>query len=144
MMLFRFTLCGLALAGLTFCGCSQKDAGRVEVNGTVKLGGNPLKEGTITFEALDGQATGTTVVIHDGTYLVPREGGLLPGKYRIRISAGDGKTPVNQVDPDHPPGPTGTTNIVSKDLVPADWNVDSKQERTVSKDNPNRIEFDIP
>jgi hypothetical protein len=60
------------------------------------------------------------------------------------VSAGDGKTAVNPVSPDQPPGPGGGTNIISKELVPADWNVNSKQERTVNKDGPNRFEFEIP
>jgi hypothetical protein len=144
MLLLRFALCAFAVMGLSFAGCSKKGDGRVEVTGSVKLKGTPIKEGTISFEPLEGQATGATAMINDGSYNVPRESGLLPGKYLIRVSAGDGKTPVNLVDPDHPPGPTGSTNIVSKDLIPADWNVDSKQERTVSKDSPNRIEFEIP
>lgn len=144
MLLLRFALCGFVLIGLSLAGCSKKGDGRVEVEGTVKLKGEPIKEGSISFEPLDGQETGATAMINDGSYNIPREGGLLPGKYLIRVSAGDGKTPVNLVDPDNPPGPSGSTNIVSKDLIPADWNVNSKQARTVSKDSPNRIEFEIP
>jgi hypothetical protein len=140
----RFAVCGFALIALILCGCSKKAGGRVEVNGTVKLNGQPIKEGNITFEPLEGQSTGTTAMINDGSYSIPRESGLMPGRYLIRVSAGDGKTPVNLVDPDHPPGPSGGSNIVSKDLIPADWNKDSKQERTVTKDSPNRIEFEIP
>jgi len=42
-----------------------------------------------------------------------------------------------------PPGPGGT-NIISKELVPRDWNSASKQEVTVTKDGPNKFDFDIP
>ena len=51
---------------------------------------------------------------------------------------------VVQADPDAPPGPGGGTNIVSRELVPKDWNVNSKQEATVTKEGPNQFDFDIP
>ena len=44
---------------------------------------------------------------------------------------------------DSPPGPGGT-NIISRDLVPPDWNVTSKHEVAVTKDGPNKFDFDIP
>ena len=46
-------------------------------------------------------------------------------------------------DPDTPPGPGGT-NIISRDLVPKEWNVSSKQEATVTKDGANKFDFVIP
>ena len=73
----------------------------------------------------------------------PREG-LKPGKYLVRVTAGDGTTAVNPVDPDAGPGPSGGgTNIVSKDLVPKEWNTKSKHEITVTKEGPNTFDFDI-
>ena len=124
-------------------GCGNY-GGRVEVSGTVKLKGQPLKAGIIMFEALDGQDTGATAPITDGTYKIERATGLKPGKYLIRVTAGDGKTPAN-LNPDEPPGPGGKgTNIVSKELVPADWNVRSKQEREITSENPNKLDLDIP
>jgi hypothetical protein len=134
---------GLAVALAFVAGCSSGDD-RVEVTGTVALKGSPIKDGTISFEPLEGQKTRATATIAAGEFSIPKETGLSPGKYLIRVSAGDGKTAVNPVDPDHPPGPGGGTNIISKELVPSDWNVKSKQERTVTKESPNRFEFVIP
>ena len=144
MPLLRYAACGLALVSLLFAGCGKKHGGRVEVVGSVTLGGQPINDGTVSFEPLDGQETRATAMINGGQYVIPRESGLLPGKYLIRVSAGDGKTPINVVDENNPPGPSHNTNIISKDLVPADWNVHSTQERTVNKESPNRIEFAIP
>ena len=31
-----------------------------------------------------------------------------------------------------------------KELVPADWNIKSKQQVKVTKEGPNKFEFDIP
>jgi hypothetical protein len=75
--------------------------------------------------------------------VIPRENGLKPGKYLVRVTAGDGITPVNTLDPELGPGPTGSTNIVSKDLVPPEWNAKSKQQVTVTKEGPNTFDFDI-
>jgi hypothetical protein len=68
----------------------------------------------------------------------------------VRVTAGDGKTPDEPTDPDAPPGPTEApksgkgTNIISKDLVPPDWNRNSKQQVTVTKEGPNKFDFNIP
>jgi hypothetical protein len=140
----RLSAVVLAFVIVALVGCSNSSSGgRVEVSGTVKLKDQPLKTGIVMFEPLDGQDTAVNATLTDGEYAVAREFGLKPGKYLIRVTAGDGKTPVNPLDPEAGPGPTGGTNIVSKDLVPADWNVNSKQEVTVTKDGPNKFDFDI-
>ncbi|HET6576411.1 MAG TPA: carboxypeptidase-like regulatory domain-containing protein [Fimbriiglobus sp.] len=141
-------VCGFAV--LLAVGCSNNYGGRKEITGTVKLKGQPIKDGALVmFEALDGQDTGGNVATSNGAFTIPRENGLKPGKYLVRVTAGDGKTPVNPTnptDPDAPPGPGGPggTNIISKELVPRDWNVGSKHEITVTSDGPNKFDFDIP
>jgi hypothetical protein len=115
----------------------------VEVSGTVTLKGQPIKDGAIVmFEPLENQGTAGNATVAGGAFTIPRATGLKPGKYLIRVTAGDGKTPVNLVNPDEPPGPGGS-NIISKELVPATWNVNSREERTVTKDGPNKFNFDI-
>lgn len=134
----------LAACLAALVGCSDQYAGRAAVSGTVRYKGQSLKEGIVLFEALDGQDTGGTAQISDGAYSIPRESGLKPGKYLVRVTAGDGKTAVNPVNPDEPPGPGGGANIVSKELIPKEWNVQSKQQATVTQDGPNTFDFDIP
>jgi hypothetical protein len=136
-----------ALCAVLTVGCSDEYAGRYAVSGKVTLQGQPIRDGALViFEPLDGQDTGINTVISDGTFNVPRQSGLKPGKYLVRVSAGDGKTAVNPVDPDAGPGPggRGSINIVSKELVPRDWNVNSKQQVTVTTDGPNEFDFNIP
>src|SRR5262249_42914257 len=124
-------------------GCSQSSDGRVDVSGTVKLKGQPIGDGAIVmFEPLENQGTSTNVAVRNGAFTTTRATGLKPGKYLVRVTAGDGKTPVNPVNPDEPPGPSGT-NFMSKELVPPAWNVNSRQEVTVTKDGPNKFDFDI-
>jgi hypothetical protein len=138
---FAAVLAAAAIAA----GCSDTHDGRVAVSGTVRLKGQPIKDGAIVlFEPLEKQDTGgNATVAGGGAYTVPRASGLKPGRYLVRVTAGDGKTAVNPVDANAPPGPGGT-NIVSRDLVPPDWNVTSKHEVTVTKDGPNKFDFDIP
>ena len=135
---------GILATAVLAAGCSDPPDGRVEVSGTVKLKGQPIKDGAIVmFEPLDNQDTAGNATVAGGEFKIPRSVGLKPGRYLVRVTAADGKTPVNPVDPDAPPGPGGT-NIISKDLVPKDWNVHSRREVTVTKDGPNKFDFDIP
>src|SRR5689334_15696311 len=91
-----FVLCSaIALATAFSGGCSDPYGGRMEVRGDVKLEGRPVKDGSIIFEPLDKQDTHEGAQITDGEYHVPRERGLKPGKYLVRLTAGDGRTPAH-------------------------------------------------
>src|SRR5947209_18256106 len=73
-------------------GCGDSADGRREVSGTVKLKGQPIKDGAIVmFEPLENQGTATNVAVTGGAFTVPRASGLKPGRYLVRITAGDGK-----------------------------------------------------
>jgi len=136
---------GLVFVLAITAGCSAPPDGRLEVSGTVKLKGQSIKDGAIVlFEPLDEQDTAGNATVSGGKFDIPRTAGLKPGRYLVRITAGDGTTAVNALNPDSPPGPTGGTNIISKDVVPADWNVRSKQQVTVTNNGPNRFDFEIP
>lgn len=138
----RLSLCSaLAISICLVAGCGGSD--RFAVSGKVKLKDQPLETGIVLFEPLEGQDTGGNAVIEKGEFTMPREAGLKPGKYRVRITSGDGKTAVNPVDPNEPPGPGGGGNIISKELVPPAWNTQSKQEVTVKAEGENTFNFDI-
>lgn len=132
------------MTALAVAGCSAGTT-KEAVSGTVKLKGSNLPDGGVVFfEPLENQDTAATVVVNGGKYDVPKMNGLKPGKYRVRMTAGDGKTAVNPVDENAPPGPGGGTNIVSKDLIPPDWGSKSKQEVTVVAGKSNVFDFSIP
>jgi hypothetical protein len=136
---------GLATALLVTVGCSDSADGRMGVSGNVKFKGRPIPDGAIIqYEPLDSQGTAGQATITGGNYKIPRANGLKPGDYLVRMTAGDGKTAVNPVNPDEPPGPGGGTNIVSKDIVPPDWGLKSKQKVTVTAEGQNTFNFDIP
>jgi hypothetical protein len=122
-------------------GCHPGYGGRVEVKGKVILKGTPVKDGIIKFipvtPGTDQSESGAQIL--EGEYHIPAEFGLMPGKYKVILTAGDGRTPANT---DEPPGPTGA-NIISKDMIPPEYNVRSTQEVTVTEKGPNVFDYDI-
>ncbi len=118
-------------------GCGNSD-GKLAISGTVTLKGQPLDDGIIEFSST---ATRTGASITKGKYTIPAANGLAPGKYKVHITAGDGRTPADS--PDGMPGPTGA-NIISKDRVPPEFNTKSTIEVTVTNKGPNVFDYAIP
>ena len=131
--------CAAALAA----GCSDEFAGRYPLSGKVTLEGQPLSNAMITFEPLDGQGTASGAPIENGEYKVEKKAGLMPGKYIVRITAGDGVTPQD-ADEEGAAAPGGNTNIISRDRVPVEYNERSTQQIEVKSDGPNQFDFAIP
>jgi len=122
-----------------FSGCGPADDGRRSVSGTVTFQGQPLDRGNIMFVPPDGLGSQTGAVIANGTYEIPSEQGLLPGRYKVAISSADGDVPA---DPNTPPGPSG--NFTSVDRIPKEYNTESKLEAEVKDQAQNVIDFTIP
>src|SRR6478609_9115798 len=138
MSVVRAISVGIALMaiGLTVVGCGRSYGGRKAIKGTVKLKGEPVDDGMIDFFPMSGnEETKSGAQILKGAYKIPAEFGLLPGKYRVSITAGDGRTKAD-ASPDQPPGPTGA-NIVSKDRIPKEYNIESKIDVDVTAKGPN-------
>jgi hypothetical protein len=136
----RRLLLALLLAGPA-AGCKDSAGGRCAVSGTVTFQGQPLDQGMILFiPAAADLATQAGAAIRNGHYAIPQPLGLVPGRYRISISSGDGTTPA---DPSGgPPGPSG--NFSSKERIPREFNVASMREVEVTKSRPNEFDFTIP
>jgi hypothetical protein len=130
----------VALLAVALAGCSDSYGGRMAIAGAVKLAGEPLDGGQVMFFPLDGQDTQGGAPVVNGEYKIDRKHGLKPGKYLVRLTAGDGKTPANE----EAGGPGGSTNIVSVDRIPDDWNTHSTQKIEVKAKGPNTFDFDIP
>jgi hypothetical protein len=123
-------------------GCGDSNGGLLAISGKITVNGEPLKDGQIIFEPLDkGNGSSSGAPIKDGAYDIKRVNGLKPGKYLVRITCGDGKTPPNV----HEAGaPGGSTNIVSFDLIPPEFGVKSTQEVEVKNGGSNHFDFAIP
>jgi hypothetical protein len=126
-------LCGLALL-LTGCGPSR----RVAIQGTVTYRGAPLEEGTILFEPADpakGYSAGARV--EAGAYAIPAEKGLLPGPYRVQVSA---PGPSRRKPP---PGPGPGAVFEAGERLPAKYNRDTELTAEVTARGPNRLDFNL-
>ena len=80
----------LILVAALLVGCSGGSAdGLTQVTGTVKLNGEPLKSGTITFMPVAG-TTSATGEIEDGEYSLSTTtpgDGAPPGDYKVSVTA---------------------------------------------------------
>ena len=132
----RMGIVCLLLGSITGCGAGNN--GRLPVSGVITLKGEALDDGTIEFSS-SSVKSGASII--KGKYSMPADQGLSPGKYKVIITAGDGRTPADSAD--GMPGPTGA-NIVSKDRIPAEYNTNSTQEITVTDAGPNKFDFTIP
>jgi hypothetical protein len=128
-------LAALAVAS----GCSEDPIGRRAVSGTVKFDGAPLQEGNISFQPTEGQPTYGGATITAGKFSMPRDQGLVDGKYQVSINSpvpGTGGKLAPDAMPGDPPG-------LSHELIPPNWNVASDQFIEIKKEGPLTFDFDI-
>jgi hypothetical protein len=124
---------------VVFSGCSNDPLGRQAISGSVKVDGAPLTKGNVSFQPTEGQPTAGGAVIKDGHYSVPKDGGLVVGKYRVSINAavpGSGGKADEAALPGDPPAPP-------KELIPPAWNTASTQVIEVKKQGPFNFDFAI-
>ena len=135
---------GTLLGALALCfvgGCGDAGPKRCEITGQVLLKGQPLDEGIITFMPLDGQPTGDGATVKNGAYLIPKDKGMTPGRYRIIIIGGDGTSGGGNAEPSGRARPGATPG---RERVPPEYNEKSQQIVEVKSDGPNKFDFRIP
>ena len=132
----------LVVAGFSGCG-SGNPLGREAVSGKVTLNGKPLALGNISFDPV--QRTGgirSGALITDGAYVMDEEGGLPPGKYKVRIFAGE-PNPPDMKAPDGGELPAPAAELPGKSLIPPQYNVRSDIIREVTAGGDNQFNFEI-
>jgi hypothetical protein len=130
-----------ALSVLTASGCGGDGLPRQGVSGSVSVDGKPLKSGSITFVPTEPDTPtqgGATVV--DGSYSIPSAQGLVPGKYKVVLSSGEG-TAEKKVDstndmPGMPPVP-------AKEVIPSQYGAQSVLEAGVTAGGKNQFDFNL-
>ena len=125
-------------------GCADDAGGQQAVSGTVTLKGKPVAMGMIEFLPVASTSPGETLsksgaVIDNGKFDIPKQKGLLPGRYKVSISAPDKQHTLGD---DELPGPTSSRT--HKDLIPPEYNLKTKQEVEVKKNEPNKFDFAVP
>jgi hypothetical protein len=115
-------------------GCSREPQ-LYPVSGTVEYKGQPVRFGTINFRAENG-ATGAAQIV-DGKYRIPKEGGLLEGRYRVAI---------NYPDPKIPP-PTGAEApgeiLPNREMLPKKYNDETELEAEIKAQPSNDASFQL-
>jgi hypothetical protein len=125
----RMLLLGFALTLLS--GCGERDP-RLAVAGTVTFKGEPLDRGQIEFLPPGGKGSQSGTGIVNGRYEIPRDNGLLPGTYEVRIFSYDTKG-VKVPDPDAVPGDPGAVQF--KERIAPKYNVKSTLKADVKRGN---------
>jgi hypothetical protein len=130
--------CGLLpLALLAGCG-PENPLGRKALSGNVTLDGGPLEQGNIEFHPISPGGVQSGGQIIDGSYSIPEDEGVTPGKYRVAIidfvptpPTPEGHMPGDPLPPTPPP------------KVPADWNSNSQHTVEIKPDGPFDFDFEI-
>ncbi len=127
----------VAICFLLIAGCGGSDIARVEVSGTVTLGGQPLEQGKIQFQPVaGGPSAGGDIA--DGEFTIPVDRGPSPGKYKVEIRSYQ-PTGKQVPDPDFP----GKMEDQTRNVVPKRYNDQTTLEKDISIDGPNRFEFKL-
>ncbi len=132
------TFC-LVVASLASVGCGPT-TDRLRVRGEVRLDGQPVNAGSISFKAADSTQTASAgAMIRDGKYDIPQDKGLRPGVYWVSISSPDLEGPKVP----YVAGPGQPPTMVARERIPASYNIESKHTIELAVDAGNVFDFDI-
>ena len=132
LLCFAIVLSALAVG----CGEGKDPNGRQALSGTVTFQGKPLDGASIKFLAAEKNGLSAGALIRDGKYQIPRDQGLVPGTYRVLISALE-PTPTPTGAPGSDPAPP------AKELLPPEYNVATTLTVEVKADQDNKFDFTI-
>jgi hypothetical protein len=136
---FRPVEAGITLLFCLTAGCGSSDGlNRQAMTGRVTLDGQPLKNGAILFEPAT-QQSGTAVgaTIREGSFMISKDQGAIPGSYRVRIYASSEK----QAPPAK--GQTERTPRPMIERLPAQYNAQTQLRADVAVKPINKYRFDL-
>lgn len=124
---------------LAAAGCGPT-TDRLPIAGQVRLDGAPLDSGTIRFTPEDRSVTlSAGAKIREGSYDIPREKGLPPGRYWLQITSPDRSGEKVRVGA----GPGNPGVLVAKERIPESFNLRSQHVVELTPSGDNRFDFDI-
>lgn len=110
---------------------------RHAVLGRVTWQGEPLANGIISFRPREDQPFEGGANIQDGAYVIPREQGLTPGRYLVRIHS-------SAADPSLPPLPAGERDMrPGVEVLPGKYNTASELTAEISSWGRAHVSFDL-
>jgi len=126
---------------ILFSGCGGDGLPRQAISGSISINGKPLKSGVVNFVPQSAEIpTQSGAAIIDGKYSIPKSTGLVPGKYKVVISSGEGSAEkkVDKVS-DLP----GMAPIPAKEAIPPEYNNNTSLEANVAAGGSNVFEFNL-
>lgn len=137
----RSAVCPMTIAlfvmALAIVGCNSKNSG-IEVTGNVQFNGQPLKNGLIHFEPMDGKGISAARQVEDGKYEFSADSDMKPGKYKVSIRA---TPPDSGLDADAAMNRGPQPPFV--DPIPKKFNDKTELTVEVTTDGPNKFDFDL-
>jgi len=153
---FSAILSGVCTAAfLVVVGCGSDDTGlgrRYAVSGTVKYKGEPVRQGSVTFEPVSKDGRHATGTIENGSYKLSTSGsegeGALPGDYKVIVIATTMDTTELAKQTGglvHQGGPEFQKLLKNaKDLVPKKYQRSETSPLTAKvKEESNKLDFDL-
>jgi hypothetical protein len=135
-MMCRHRVIFALLISLLSVGCQKSD--RLSVTGRVTLDGQPLASGVVNLVPLPGTKSPTSgSEIIDGEFSIAAEQGLLPGEFRVEITA---MRSTGETDP-HPVTREAVERL--EQYLPACYNTESTQTVNVAAGEKNHFEFPL-
>jgi hypothetical protein len=151
----RVRTAGGLVLGLSFLiapGCSDDGIGkRYAVSGLVSYKGQPVNQGTISFDPVDPACRTAAGTITEGRYSLTTmqpDDGAMPGKYRVTIMSKDFESALAS-DPrarnaEDPQKQAHFANKVAKSLIPAKYQLADTSTLTATVEaHSNTFNFDL-
>jgi len=145
-LLLRCCAMGLVVVWLGTCIGCDTGVGTAEVEGTVTFDDQPV-DGSIVLEPADGKGPSAGGKIEQGKYRLSGEGGVMPGKKTVRITAV--RKTGRQTDASMPgatgAGPTGGATMVDEmeQYIPPIYNEKSTLTCEVVAGKTNQHDFEL-
>ena len=127
----------LGMAGLI--GCAPTDPfNRQAVSGSVKYKGTPIVIGSVSLQPESPSGpTNLSLGITEGKFSAPRDKGLAPGKYLVRVTGYD------KISKGPAPGSNEPMPEPAKQIVPAKYNTASNTYVEVKDGGPNTFDLNL-
>lgn len=123
------------LLALSLAGCGS--GGDQPLEGAVTLSGQPVESGTIQFyQTSDPPVVCAGAMIVKGRYEVPKDHGLKPGTYLVRITSPEAADSAKGTFDN--PFPSG-----AREKIPAKYNTESKLTVEVRPGEKGRFDFNL-
>jgi len=116
-------------------GCGD---GTAVVRGTVAVNGEPMSDGSVTFEPADGNGRSVGTQITDGRFEVPAGSRMTPGNKKVTIR---GSIKTGKQVPAAPPAPPGVMVDDLKFYPPPGGQPEIKEAEVKEGDNELRFEL---